>query len=80
MRITRGGQVSIPAPIRKRWNTSAVTLVDHGDRIVLQPAPDDPVEAAQGALSDEFQGTSIEELRERARDADAHASERRWPA
>jgi len=80
MRITRGGQVSIPATIRKRWNTSTVTLVDHGDRIVLQPAPNDPIEAAQGALADEFQGASIEELRKRAREDDARASERHWPS
>ena len=38
MKITKGGQVSIPAPIRHRWGTSTVTLEDLGDRIVLAAA------------------------------------------
>jgi bifunctional DNA-binding transcriptional regulator/antitoxin component of YhaV-PrlF toxin-antitoxin module len=48
--IPRRGQVSIPAPIRHRWATTTLTLEDQGDRIVLMPAPDDPIAAAQGAL------------------------------
>lgn len=40
----------MPAAVRKRWGTSTVIVEDHGDRIVLRPAADDPIEAAQGSL------------------------------
>ena len=40
--ISKGGQVSIPAVIRRRWATSRVVLEDLGDRIVIEPARDDP--------------------------------------
>jgi bifunctional DNA-binding transcriptional regulator/antitoxin component of YhaV-PrlF toxin-antitoxin module len=67
MRISRGGQVSIPAPIRHRWATSTLTLEDQGDRIVLRPAPDDPIAAAEGALR-EFGPIDTAELRAHARE------------
>ncbi len=56
MKISKGGQVSIPATIRKRWGTTTVTLEDQGDEIVLKPAPDDPIEAAAGAFAGEGRG------------------------
>jgi bifunctional DNA-binding transcriptional regulator/antitoxin component of YhaV-PrlF toxin-antitoxin module len=74
-KVTRGGQISIPSAIRRRWATSTLTLEDLGDRIVLTPAPDDPIAAARGALAGELT-LSSEQLRERAR-ADEAAAERR---
>jgi bifunctional DNA-binding transcriptional regulator/antitoxin component of YhaV-PrlF toxin-antitoxin module len=50
LKITRGGQVSIPAEIRHRWRTSRLSLDDRCDEIVLRPAPDDPIQALKGAL------------------------------
>lgn len=76
MRISKGGQISLPAPIRHRWGTSTVLLDDHGDRIVIEPAPDDPVAAAEGVLADEFRGIDLARLRRAAR-ADERAAERR---
>jgi bifunctional DNA-binding transcriptional regulator/antitoxin component of YhaV-PrlF toxin-antitoxin module len=75
MKISKGGQVSIPAPIRKRWGTT--TLEDRGDEIVFKPAPDDPIEAAAGALADEFGHIDLVELRRIAREDDRIAMERR---
>lgn len=49
-RISKGGQVSIPAAIRKRWATDRVVLEDRGDAILLRPLPEDPVSAARGSL------------------------------
>jgi AbrB family looped-hinge helix DNA binding protein len=51
LRITRGGQVSVPAEVRRRWNTNTVMVEDKGDHVVLRPAPDDPVAAAYGAFA-----------------------------
>jgi bifunctional DNA-binding transcriptional regulator/antitoxin component of YhaV-PrlF toxin-antitoxin module len=54
VRISKGGQISIPAAIRRRWATSTVALDDQDDRVVLEPVPDDPIAAAEGALAEEF--------------------------
>jgi len=75
-KITSGGQISIPSAIRKRWNTSTLTFEDLGDRIVLKPAPDDPIAAARGALKGVLPMTS-EQLRAEARAAEATAERRR---
>lgn len=50
MRISSGGQVSIPAEVRRRWATETVAVDDLGDRLVLRPVPADPVAAARGAF------------------------------
>jgi len=77
MRVTRGGQVSIPAAIRHRWGTSTVTLDDQGDRIVIEPAPDDPIAAAEGALMSEFGQIDVGKLRAQARHDEQTAEARR---
>jgi bifunctional DNA-binding transcriptional regulator/antitoxin component of YhaV-PrlF toxin-antitoxin module len=77
MHISRGGQISIPAPIRHRWATSTVTLDDQGDRIVLMPAADDPISAAEGALAREFGAIDLERMRQVAREDDRVATDRR---
>ena len=77
MRISKGGQISIPAAIRHRWATSTVALEDQGDRIVLEPAPDDPIAAAEGALAEAFGALDLARLRREAREDERVAEERR---
>jgi bifunctional DNA-binding transcriptional regulator/antitoxin component of YhaV-PrlF toxin-antitoxin module len=77
MKISKGGQISIPAAIRHRWATSTVALDDQGDRIVLEPAPDDPIAAAEGALAAEFGAIDVDRLRDRAREDERIAEARR---
>ena len=74
-KVTSGGQLSIPASVRRRWGTRRVALDDQGDRLVVTPLPDDPIAAARGA----FQGrlTSSSALREAARRDEAAAASRR---
>jgi bifunctional DNA-binding transcriptional regulator/antitoxin component of YhaV-PrlF toxin-antitoxin module len=48
--ITRGGQISIPADVRRRWATDRVELEDRGEELVLRPLPADPIAAAIGSL------------------------------
>jgi hypothetical protein len=76
LRISKGGQVSIPAEVRHRWETSTVIAEDHGDRLVLRPVPDDPIAAARGALSGKIR--SSDEARRQARRDEQEAEERRW--
>ncbi len=77
MKISRGGQISIPARIRHRWGTSMLTLHDEGERIVLEPAAADPIAAAEGALADEFGGLDTADLRRAAREDEEIATLRR---
>jgi AbrB family looped-hinge helix DNA binding protein len=77
VKISKGGQISIPAAIRNRWDTSTISLDDQGDRIVLEPAPDDPIAAAEGALAGEFGDLDTGRLRRRAREDDRLAQARR---
>jgi bifunctional DNA-binding transcriptional regulator/antitoxin component of YhaV-PrlF toxin-antitoxin module len=77
MKISKGGQISIPAPVRKRWGTSTVAVEDHGDRLVVAPAPDDPIAAAEGALAAEFPNVDIKRLRRIAREDERVAEQRR---
>jgi AbrB family looped-hinge helix DNA binding protein len=78
-KISRGGQISIPSGIRRRWGTSTLSLEDLGDRVVLRPAPDDPIGAARGALAGELSMDSTR-LRAAAREAEAVAERRRGAA
>lgn len=74
--ISKGGQISIPAEIRKRWRTRAVVAEDRGDELVLRPAPEDPINAARGALRG--LGRSSSELRRIGRREDREIEKRRW--
>jgi bifunctional DNA-binding transcriptional regulator/antitoxin component of YhaV-PrlF toxin-antitoxin module len=75
--ISKGGQVSVPASIRKRWRTRSVMAEDRGDHIVLRPAPSDPVAAAMGAFESEIGVLGSEEAKRLDREEDLHAEERR---
>jgi AbrB family looped-hinge helix DNA binding protein len=76
-KITAGGQISIPAAVRRRWGTKRVVIEDHGDQIVLRPLPDDPISAARGALKGQLT-VPTEKLRERARRDEQLAEDRKW--
>jgi AbrB family looped-hinge helix DNA binding protein len=78
-KITKAGQVSIPAEIRARWETSTVAIEDEGDRIVVHPVPDDPISALLGVFADDNPITGAEAVRA-ARDEDVEIGERKWPA
>ena len=51
MKVTSAGQISLPAEVRRRWGTSRVRIVDHGDHLVVEPAPDDPIAALRGCFA-----------------------------
>jgi bifunctional DNA-binding transcriptional regulator/antitoxin component of YhaV-PrlF toxin-antitoxin module len=73
-RITRGGQVSIPAAVRRRWATDRVVIEDKGDSLVVRPLPADPIGAAISSLRLPA-GLSTDDLRARARADDEEAAE-----
>jgi bifunctional DNA-binding transcriptional regulator/antitoxin component of YhaV-PrlF toxin-antitoxin module len=74
--ISSGGQVSVPAAVRRRWGTRAVLAEDQGDQLVLRPAPDDPIEAVRGIFAEEMKGgPSIDQLRAAARAEEAEVEQ-----
>jgi bifunctional DNA-binding transcriptional regulator/antitoxin component of YhaV-PrlF toxin-antitoxin module len=79
LKVSKGGQISVPAAIRHRWGGSTISLEDHGDHVVLRPAPDDPIAAARGDLKDLADGMTSDEMRREARAEEADL-ERRHPA
>jgi bifunctional DNA-binding transcriptional regulator/antitoxin component of YhaV-PrlF toxin-antitoxin module len=76
IKISKGGQISVPAEVRHRWGTSRVELEDLGDRLVIHPAEEDPVGALRGAFADPA-GPGSQELRRRARAEELAAVTRR---
>lgn len=79
MKISKGGQVSVPAEVRTRWQTSTVTVDDQGDRLVVRPAPDDPVAATSGVFADEFAGgPSLEAVMRERREEETEAEARKY--
>ena len=75
--ISKGGQISVPAEVRKRWQTRRLQVEDRGDELVIRPAPDDPIRAARGILKDRL-GRTSEELRRMVREEEAEVEERKW--
>ncbi len=74
--ISKGGQVSVPASIRKRWRTRNVMAEDRGDHIVLRPAPADPIAAAMGAFETEIATLGSEEAKRLDREEELDAERR----
>ena len=75
-KITSSGQVSIPAGVRRRWQTSRVDVEDHGDYVVVRPVPEDPVAAVRGIFKSRMKLTT-DELRRRVREEERLAMERK---
>ena len=75
-RITRGGQISIPAAVRRRWATDNVLIEDSGDALLLSPLPADPIAAAIGSLPLPA-GLTADKLRSRARTEEQAKTDRR---
>ena len=76
-RISQGGQIQIPADIRRRWGTVNVIVEDLGNEISVRPVPDDPISAALAPLPG-GRGFTSEELVRTSREEEAEAEERKW--
>jgi AbrB family looped-hinge helix DNA binding protein len=68
MKVSSNGQVSIPADARARWHAERVVVVDLGDRVVIRPLPQDPVEPLIGKYRG--RGPATEQSRRTARSED----------
>lgn len=61
-KVTQSGQISIPAAVRRRWDTTEVWVVDEGEQVVLRPVPVDPVATLRGKYPRRPDGPSLDEL------------------
>lgn len=73
-RISQGGQVQIPAAVRRRWGTRDVIIDDAGGYIRIRPVPDDPIGAAAGSLAG--RGPTGDEMIGRSRQEEDEAESR----
>jgi AbrB family looped-hinge helix DNA binding protein len=77
-RITRAGQVSIPAGVRERWDARAVVIEDRGDHLVLRPAAETPLAALRGVFPARPGSTASDVAVRALRSADSDATEAAW--
>ena len=75
MTVSRNGQVSIPAETRARWNTRQVLVVDLGDRVVMRPISDHPLDELRGKYAG--RGPRTDGARQAARRDDTAQARRR---
>ena len=48
-KVTRNGQMSLPAELRHRWGAGSVLVIDRGEYAIVRPIPSDTVAALRGA-------------------------------
>lgn len=74
--ISRGGQIQVPADVRRRWGTRSVLVDDRGDSLLQRPMPGDPIGAARGSLRPKTSARTVEDVRREERDAEAERESR----
>lgn len=61
------GRIYLPKDVRERFGTE-YRVVELPNYVALFPVADDPLAAVQEAVGDAFEGKSVDELREEARE------------
>jgi bifunctional DNA-binding transcriptional regulator/antitoxin component of YhaV-PrlF toxin-antitoxin module len=74
-RISQGGQVQVPAEVRRRWGTRDILIEDLGSSLSIRPLPDDPIEAAAGSLAGP--GPTSDEMRRQWREEELEVERRK---
>jgi bifunctional DNA-binding transcriptional regulator/antitoxin component of YhaV-PrlF toxin-antitoxin module len=72
-KVTRNGQVSLPAELRPRWGTGSVLVIDRGDYAIVRPVPEDPVTTLLGSHTGPGPTTDRARSTERESEADARS-------
>lgn len=77
-KVTRNGQISLPAELRRRWDAESVLVIDLGDYAIVRPLSADPIGDLMGKYAGP--GPSSEELRATEREAEAEREDARMRA
>lgn len=67
-KVTRNGQVSLPAELRRRWAAGSVLVIDRGDYAIVRPVPVDALESVRGSQAGP--GPTLEQARAAERAAE----------
>ena len=67
-KVTRNGQMSLPAELRHRWGAGSVLVIDRGDYAIVRPIPEDTVAALRGTHAGPGPSTEQARAAERAED------------
>jgi bifunctional DNA-binding transcriptional regulator/antitoxin component of YhaV-PrlF toxin-antitoxin module len=70
LKVTANGQISIPAPVRHRWNTERVIALDTPWGLVVRPYDPAAVDRIAGSFGAPG-GPNVDELRRQERNEDA---------
>jgi AbrB family looped-hinge helix DNA binding protein len=74
MKVTQGGQISIPADVRRRWNTDRVVVIDTPDGLIVRPFDPNAADRLMGKYAQPGAMTTDEFRRiSRAEDAEREA-------
>ena len=76
-KVTRNGQLSLPAELRHRWGAASVLVIDRGDYAIVRPMPVDPISELRGAHAGP--GPSGEDARAADRATNAERGDRPAP-
>ncbi len=76
MKVTSNGQISIPAEVRKRWNTDRVIVFDTSNGLVVRPYDPDAIRNLRGKYRN-LTTETIDEGRRAAREEEAEREEQR---
>lgn len=76
MKVSRNGTISIPAEVRKRWNTDRVIVTDTSAGLVVRPFDPDFVRSLMGKYRHLAKET-VDEGRRAAREEEAEREEER---
>jgi hypothetical protein len=76
-RISQGGQIQVPAEVRRRWGTRDVMVDGEGCMPMIRPLPADPIGAAAGSLAGH--GPTSDESRRQWREEEAEIEARKLP-
>jgi AbrB family looped-hinge helix DNA binding protein len=74
MRVTKNGQISLPAEVRRRWNTDRVIVIDTPEGLIIRPFDPDAVKRLRGKYKDQYREHSVDEGRRQAREEPTRAS------
>ncbi len=76
MKVSRNGTISIPAEVRKRWNTDRVIVTDTAAGLVVRPFDPEFVRSLRGKYR-HLATETVDEGRRAAREEEAEREEQR---
>jgi AbrB family looped-hinge helix DNA binding protein len=78
MKLTKSGQISIPADVRRRWNTDRVMVFDTPGGLVVRPFDPEAVKRLAGKYKPPPGTPTVDEQRRLDREEDAEREEARY--